>query len=75
MLATRFDDLFSIPVRAQKARIISAAPILPSRRTAEELEFSEFARSPRQGIGWVLFALLGFWAAVAALVAIAIQLA
>ena len=75
MLATRFDDVFSVPVRTRKARAVSRPQSWSQRRKTEELEFSEFARSPRQSIGWVMFALMGFWAAVATLVAIAIQVA
>jgi len=66
MITTRFDDVFLLPARSQKVRA--------SRRTnvsADDLEFSNFGRSPRINIAWVFLAATCFWAIVVGLVVLA----
>jgi hypothetical protein len=64
MLATRFDDVFVIPLRKHAAR-----PVARSRKcTVDDLEFSEFGRSTQQSLAWVFLALTGFWGVVTLLV-------
>ncbi len=60
MLTARFDEVFLVPVR-RKPRA-KARP----RLGHEELEFSEYGRSPGQSAGWVILAVLAFWAAATA---------
>jgi hypothetical protein len=66
MLATRFDDVFLVPVRSRRVRTSRSQD-----PTADDLEFSNFARSPRQSIAWVFLVAACFWAVVAGLAVLA----
>jgi hypothetical protein len=61
MLTSRFDDVFLIAVRRSADRL---AYNWRTHRTVDDLEFSEFERSPRNNIVWVFLALVCFWSAV-----------
>jgi hypothetical protein len=60
MLASRFDDVFIIPVRRRADRL----GYYRWNRTVDDLEFSEFGRSPRKNLVSVFIALTCFWGVV-----------
>ena len=64
MLVTRFDDVFVIPVRSRAANTANRS----RRCTADDLEFSDYGRSPRQSIWWVFLAMACFWGVAAFLI-------
>jgi hypothetical protein len=64
MLVTRFDTVFVAPVRNRAARSRNRS----RANTADELEFSDVGRSPRQTIAWVFLASACFWGVVALLI-------
>ena len=66
MLATRFDEVFIIPVR-RAVRAVDRS----RNRTVDDLEFSDFGRSPPQSLGWVVLTLSCFWAIVGGAIVLA----
>ena len=60
MLASRFDDIFIIPARRRADR----SGYYRRNRTVDDLEFSEFGRSPRKNLGWVFITLTCLWGVV-----------
>jgi len=68
MLATRFDNVFVVPVASRATRSHSRS----RNCIVDDLEFSEMGRSPRQSLMWVFLALTCFWAVVAGVIVVAL---